>query len=293
MRWIDLHPSASSSDFGETDPTERPRDADVLGAAFAMHRTALRATEDAHRAAARAWESTDTATRAATLRNRAGAAHLARADSYRQKSQLLERNGTVSSQSGVPVTRESIRAVAAEDELGPESLPSPRRIVEQALDATAGLPSGETGVSRPRLPVRVGLLAGPRLESGFLGAADILSLTSEDWAENLEEIDLLIVGSETSESPEVLEDAVIPACQERTIPTVFFSTASGDDVDATLVWLRPVTGSSPWISRRCRGIGSCVGTPAPSRLFGYRSVPCFTLPWELAPDAQTWSRSSE
>ncbi|GAA1142987.1 glycosyltransferase [Nesterenkonia lutea] len=234
MRWIDLHPSASSSDFGETDPTERPRDADVLGAAFAMHRTALRATEDAHRAAARAWESTDTATRAATLRNRAGAAHLARADSYRQKSQLLERNGTVSSQSGVPVTRESIRAVAAEDELGPESLPSPRRIVEQALDATAGLPSGETGVSRPRLPVRVGLLAGPRLESGFLGAADILSLTSEDWAENLEEIDLLIVGSETSESPEVLEDAVIPACQERTIPTVFFSTASGDDVDATL-----------------------------------------------------------
>ncbi len=109
---------------------------------------------------------------------------------------------------------------------------SPRRVLEQALQATARLTAGEAGVSRPPLPVRVGLIVGATLEAGFHGAAEVVSITAANWAENLEELDLLIIGSETTVPLETLADVIVPAFRERSVPTVFFSTAAAVDLEA-------------------------------------------------------------
>lgn len=232
MRWIDLHPSASSSDVDESNAASLEGGARILSAAFATHRAALDATELAHRAAARAWQSTDTTSLAAVLRDQQASAHLARADSYLRKSRLLQSAPGTGPRGDVPPTTQTLEQVAPEAENTQGFMDSPRRVLEQALQATAGLSAGEAGVSRPPLPLRVGLLAGASLEAGFHGAGELVSITAENWAENLEELDLLIIGSETTLPLDTLADVILPAFRERSVPTIFFSTATPDDVEA-------------------------------------------------------------
>ncbi|MGJ9426246.1 glycosyltransferase [Nesterenkonia halotolerans] len=232
MRWIDLHPSASSSDFDESNARSVEGDESILSAAFATHRAALNATELAHRAAARAWQSTDKTSLAAVLRDQAAATHLTRADSYRGKSALLCAKPETSSRGDVRPTAQDLEKVAPERGGAQGFLGSPRRVLEEAFEASSGLPAGEAGVSRPSLPVRVGLIADASLEAGFHGAAELASITAENWAENLGDLDLLIIGSETSVPFETLADVIVPAFRERSVPVVFFSAAAAGDVEA-------------------------------------------------------------
>ena len=234
MRWIDLHPSANPSELGETEAIQAGDHAEIREAALAMHRSALRATERAHRAAARSWDGTASGSLASTLKDKAAAAHLERADSYHAKGLALDESLASSPRGSAVPTPSDIEAFAAEGDLVPNALPSPRGVVEQALHSAADMPNGEMGISRPSLELRVGLIAGPELEAGFSGIAEISSITSANYLEHLGEIDLLIIGSDTLEPAGPLLDTVLPAFTELSVPTAFFSNSTREDAENTL-----------------------------------------------------------
>jgi len=234
VRWIDLHPSANPSELGETEGLGEVGDADVLGAALAARRAGLQATEQAHRAAAQSWETTASSTLAGALRKRANSAHRQRAETYRAKSQLLEKILTYAPADSCTLSTETLAALTTEGNLLTDAFPTAKRSVSDALRTASDLPDGEPGISRPALPTRVGLIAGPQLEAGLSQTADITKLGDENYMEQLGHLDLVIIGSETSESVNLLLDSILPACRELAIPTVFFSTAARDDVEDTL-----------------------------------------------------------
>ncbi|MCH8562470.1 glycosyltransferase family 2 protein [Nesterenkonia sp. YGD6] len=222
MRWIDLHPSDTTSQTSTVAERVSATDADVLSAARAAHHTALEAAEQAHRAAASAWSGPTQKSVATSLYAHHASLHLERAEALAEAA--------------------SASAVPPADGLVADPPETPAAQWAQALGDAAQLPSPEAGVSRPRLGLRVGLVAGPRLRLGFFGLAELRDLTAEDWQTQLEHLDLLMIGSETEESPEFLLETLIPAARARGLPVVLVVTSG------------PALGSSLSIAERCTQI---------------------------------------
>ncbi|MGJ9371536.1 glycosyltransferase [Nesterenkonia sp. CF4.4] len=239
MRWIDLHPSANLSDFGEPDTAGASSAADVVDAALAMHRSALNASARAHLAAAHAWTSTVSTqpggpSPATTLREKDAAAHLRRMQSFAELIEVLGERGESASRGGAGLSASGIAEISVPERTEQEFLGSPVHAVKDALESAAALPSPEFGVSRPRLSLRVGLISGPRLSAGVFGLADIFEIDAENWADFDEGIDLLLIGSDASLSDELLIESVIPHFRGRAVPTAYFSAVGPDAVDETL-----------------------------------------------------------
>ncbi|EXF24561.1 hypothetical protein BG28_05320 [Nesterenkonia sp. AN1] len=236
MRWIDLHPSANPSDLGEPDATADSVGTEMVDAALAMHRSALGAAGRAHLAAARAWMTTASSSAAEsspalTLLNQASAAHMRRTRSYDELIQILEHRAAAAPRGGAVPTASSVAEISAPAELGQEFLRSSVHAVEDALEAAVTLPVPEPGASRPRLSLRVGLIAGPRLGAGLFGLAQIIHIDAENWMDLHGDLDLLLIGSDTSVSHELLIDSIIPHYKERSVPTAFFSAVGKDEAE--------------------------------------------------------------
>lgn len=211
-----------------------------------MHRSALSAAGKAHRAAGRAWMTTPTdgeASPAVTLRNQANAAHMQRAQAYDALIEVLEHHAHSAPQEGAVQTARSIAAVSVPERVEQEFLGSPVRAVEDALESADRLPTPEVGISRPRLSLRVGLVAGPRLREGLFGLAQITEVDGENWADLVGDLDLLLIGSDTRVPHELLIDSVIPHYRDRSVPTVFFSAAGKADAQETI----GVVESCDWV----------------------------------------------
>ncbi|MCH8571310.1 glycosyltransferase [Nesterenkonia sp. AY15] len=204
-----------------------------------MHRSALGAAAKAHMAAARAWTTTAASSPAwsspaLTLRNKASAAHLQRRRSYEELIDLLNERAESAPRNGAAQTATSITEISVPEESEREFLGSPIHAVDDALDSTGTLPAPEAGVSRPRLPLRIGLIAGPRLGAGLFGLAEIIDIDAENWADLDVDVDLLLIGSDTCVSDELIIDSIIPHCRERSVPTAFFSAVGKDEAEDTL-----------------------------------------------------------
>ncbi|MDZ5078536.1 glycosyltransferase [Nesterenkonia sp. HG001] len=276
-------------------------DAEVVAAALGTHQAMLRTVEDAHHRAASSWESGTSDDASATARNgrarslatgagssadaaaadssarptdrlrRAHAqAHRLRADEHRQRHEFLDQISSIAPSAVSALGAQDLEALTVPAEIGAEALHTPARQLQDALEASQGLPDGELGISRPKLPVRVGLIASPRVHARFTGLADVVGLTGGTWRELLDDLDLLLVATDTGPLPlqweealaadpearallETLDEAeepgerqalehalalrhlaqtVIPAFRGRGIPTVLLSTA-GTDIAAT------------------------------------------------------------
>ncbi|MGJ9405121.1 glycosyltransferase [Nesterenkonia aurantiaca] len=208
----------------------------MVDAALAMHRSALGAAGRAHLAAARAWVTTASSSAAEsspalTLLNQASAAHMRRTRSYDELIQILEHRAAAAPRGGAVPTASSVAEISAPAELGQEFLRSPVHAVEDALESAVTLPAPEPGASRPRLSLRVGLIAGPRLGAGLFGLAQIIDIDAENWMDLDGDLDLLLIGSDTSVSHELLVDSIIPHYKERSVPTAFFSAVGKEEAE--------------------------------------------------------------
>lgn len=200
MRWIDLHPSDAASETTTVAERDAATDADVLSAARVAHQTALASAAQAHRAAAKSWSGLAQDSMATSLHQRHASAHLSRADAL--------------SETGSPATL-----------AGADQLESPTLAWRKALSAATQLPPAEAGVSRPHLDLRVGLVAGPRLHAGFFGLAEFRDLTSENWETQLENLDLVLIGSEAEDSREFLTETLIPAARAQGLSVALVVTS--------------------------------------------------------------------
>ncbi|MDS2172426.1 glycosyltransferase [Nesterenkonia sp. CL21] len=239
MRWTETPPAGPQEPTGSLTgspaaPSPRPgrlRETDVLGAALRTHRAALRTVEDAHRRAAGSWCTDDAAGDDGDVRKTgaeprprtaaeadAGAHptdrlrrdhardHLRRAEEHRQRHEFLAQIATISPGAVSSLTADDLQALTVADTIGPQALHTPAHRLQEALEAAQGLPDGEMGISRPRLPVRLGIIGAPRVQARFSGLADVVALTGSTWREHLEDLDLLLVATDTGPLPLLWED---------------------------------------------------------------------------------------
>lgn len=206
MRWIDLHPSDNHSETSAVTERVSITDADVVRAAAAAHGSALAAAEQAHRAAARSWSGPTEHSVASSLYAHHASAHRQRAETLAEAASRVTTD---------PVAREK----------SPAHAETPTAQWVQALSDARQLTPAEAGISRPVLQLRLGLLAGPRLHAGFHGLAQLREITTENWQTELEHLDLLLIGSETEISRDLLLDTVIPAARGAGLPVVLMVTS--------------------------------------------------------------------
>lgn len=243
MRWTDLPPSDTASQTAERPERVPATDAAILEAARKAHVQALGAVEEAHRAAARSWSAPTQDSIAGSLHTRHAGAHRERAEALAESAQALTASTRALTGSpalpGTPASAAPDHTSPTPDHAGHAPADMPTRQWAQALDAATKLPDPEAGISRPALTLRVGLVAGARLHAGFFGLAELREITAEDWETELEQIDLLLIGSETEESAEFLLETLIPAARARGLSVVLVVTSG------------PAVGPSLSIAERC------------------------------------------
>ncbi|WP_460690797.1 glycosyltransferase, partial [Nesterenkonia suensis] len=171
----------------------------------------LRTAEHAHQLAASSWDPrADDARTAATgaqdltkspqptepLRRDRAQAHRLRAAEHRQRHEFLDQISTIAPSAVSALSAQDLTALSVPDTIGTAALHPPARCLQDALEASQGLPDGELGASRPKLSARIGLIASPRVHSRFTGLADVVPLTGGTWREHLEDLDLLLVSTD-------------------------------------------------------------------------------------------------
>ncbi|WP_010524645.1 glycosyltransferase [Nesterenkonia sp. F] len=246
MRWIETPPAEHPEPDRPTDraPEHAGRPADdasattgaaagavdgaVLSRVLDARRSLMTAVEEAHRRAADTMEAPADDRRPAAAMRRAGArAHRERAEAHRLRGSLLAEIAALPTSTLAGLDAADLESLAVSDELGGDALRSSSgQVLAAALESSAELPDGERGVSRPPLPVRVGVIGPAAVRAAFSGAADVVALTAETWHEEAGELDLVILSSGPGLVPDdrsELVETVLPGLRAHGVPTVYFA----------------------------------------------------------------------
>lgn len=120
----------------------------------------------------------------------------------------------------------------------------PEELIARAVSAAQQLPSPEAGVSRPPLDLRIGIVCDRFLFDTFSGLAQLTPITPANWEEHLGKVDLLLVAAtwrghdgrawdvtapEAPRNRRMLTEQIIPAFQDRGIPTLFYGKEDPPD----------------------------------------------------------------
>lgn len=120
----------------------------------------------------------------------------------------------------------------------------PRQLIEQTLNAAAELPTGEPGISRPRLQLRIGIICDRFLYDTFTGLAQLVPITPSSWREHLGQVDLLLVAAtwrghdgvswdvtapEAPANRRRLIEEIVPAFRHQGTPTLFYGKEDPPD----------------------------------------------------------------
>lgn len=130
----------------------------------------------------------------------------------------------------------------------PLAAPLAARSTQDALAgarmAAAQLPPTESGVSRPALDLRIGIICDQFLFDTYSGAATLIPITPDNWQDHLDDVDLLLVAATwrghdgvawdntAAEAPErrrLLTHTIIPAYREAGAPPVYYGKEDPPD----------------------------------------------------------------
>ncbi|GAB3178937.1 hypothetical protein GCM10027060_05800 [Nesterenkonia halophila] len=227
MRWIETPPAEHPEPDRPTDPAPDGVDAAVLSRVLGARGSLMTAVEEAHRRAADTLEMPADDHRPAAAMRRAGArAHRERAEAHRLRGRLLAEIAARPTSTPTELDAADLESLAVSDEPGGGALRPVGRVLAAALESSAELPDGERGVSRPPLPVRVGVIGPAAVHAAFSGAADVVALAAGSWREEVETLDLVILSSRldpVAEGWDELVETVLPALGAHGVPTVFFA----------------------------------------------------------------------
>lgn len=237
MRWID---GSSPAEEGE-GPGQ-----DVLTAVLRNHSRLMETVEHAHDAASAALSEAGPLTGAAPPSwQETAEAHARRSSAYAERRAFTEQIRSFSPKALSSLTSEDVRALEVRPARS-AALQTPSRILAETAEAALRLPSGESGISHPPLPFRIGIIGDDTGWARFEGQAALIRLTPENWRHYLPgeapvaadgedtALDLVLVtapfGRESGWTdgrhprPELLSE-VLSAFRQRQIPTVFTALA--------------------------------------------------------------------
>lgn len=169
-------------------------------------------------------------------------AHRRRAAAMRSRAEhLFSLDGHhLSGEASPPDVREHLTPLMVES----QTRTTARRSVEAALAEAAQLPPAEEGISRPRLPLRIGMICDRFLHDTFTGLADLIPLTPVNWREHLQDVDILFVaatwrghdgaswevtGPQARGRRRLLIEELIPAYRRAGVPTVYYGKEDPPD----------------------------------------------------------------
>ncbi|GAA1147776.1 glycosyltransferase [Nesterenkonia lutea] len=116
--------------------------------------------------------------------------------------------------------------------------------VAAARAAAAELPAAESGISRPKLDLRIGIICDRFLLDTFSGLAELIPITPDNWENHLDDVDLLLVAatwrghdgsSWDNTAPEaparrrLLISTIIPAYRANGVPPVYYGKEDPPD----------------------------------------------------------------
>lgn len=220
--------------FKSATPADSPREAETISAVLATHRSALSAVRQAHQQAAKRWQDARW-TKVAGVTEAASDFHQSRHSANQEKLDLLDQLA----HSGTP------RLSADDLEKLQVTSPRPRgaampagQLLAEALLDSSELPDGEHGISRPPMPLRVGIISASDWELAFSDVAEkCIRITEQNWQDHVGEVDLLLIPAEQQvyapvpshrlPSPptrRLLAQEIIPAFRTAGVPAVLFAS---------------------------------------------------------------------